>query len=301
MEYQILEVDMSLTTKVRWIFGEYTKEDMMKMDPAALGALLRERTHHTIEVPLYPTLLKEKSKPVSSFGLEAQAVFDVWRERGFPEDTQDIKWVSNYLGIAEKIRAGEKVELDLPLPTPFTDEEMAVVHKLIYQRHSIRDFAEGAIPDELIDKILEAGRAAPNGCNLNMIRFIVLKDPEEIKMIRSDISGKNAVIIVITHDTRVPEVVGQDKVVPHNAGFDAAAAGDHMLLMAHALGLGAVWLSEIKSTDGKWDTGREFAQKYGLPDHIVVDLHIAIGWPTLGTIKSARIPLESMIIRKQRN
>jgi len=290
---------MSSTTKVRWIFGEYTKEDMMKMEPVALEALLRERTHHTIEVPLYPTLLKEKGKAISGFGMEAQAVFDVWQERGFPQDTPDIEWVKNYLSIAEKIRAGEKVELDVSLPAPFTDEEMAAVHKLIYQRHSIRDFIEGEIPDEMIEKILEAGRAAPNGCNLNMVRFIVLKDPEEIKMIRSDISGKNAVMIVICHDTRVPEVVGQDKVVPHNAGFDAAAAGDHMLLAAHALGLGAVWLSEIKSTDGKWDTGKEFAEKYGLPDYIVVDLHIAIGWAASGTIKSARIPLKDMIIRRQ--
>lgn len=61
-----------------------------------------------------------------------------------------------------------------------------------------------------------------------------------------------------------------------------------------------VWLSEIKSTDGKGDTGEGFAEKYGLPAYIVVDLHIAIGWPALETIKSARIPLEDMIIRRQR-
>jgi nitroreductase len=291
-------IKMATETKVRWIFGEYTKEDMMKMEPVALGALLRERTHHTIEVPLYPTLIKGQVKPIGSFGVEAQAVFDIWQERGLPEDTPDIEWVKNYIKIAESIRAGEKVELDVALSAQFTEEEMAVVHKLIYQRHSIRDFAEGEIPDEMIEKILEAGRAAPNGCNLNMVRFIVLKDLEEKKMIRSDISGTNAVIIVICHDTRVPEIVGQHKVVPQNSGFDAAAAGDHMLLMAHALGLGGVWLSSIKTVDGKRDTGKEFALKYGLPDHIVVDLHIAIGWPASGTIKSPRIPLKDMIIRK---
>jgi len=289
---------MENDTKVRWIFGEYTKEDMMKMDPVALGALLRERTHHTIEVILYPTLLKGQEKAIGSFGMEAQLVFDVWQERDLPEDSPDLVWVKDYLRIAKSIRSGEKVNLDLPLTAAFTENEMAVVQKLIYRRHSIRDFTEGEISDEMVEKILDAGRVAPNGCNLNMVRFVVLRDPEEKKMIWSDISGKNAVIIVICHDTRVPEIVGQDKVVPHNSGFDAAAAGDHMLLMAHALGLGGVWLSSIKTIDGRRDTGKEFAEKYGLPDHIVVDLHIAVGWPASGTIKSARIPLEDMIIRK---
>jgi nitroreductase len=290
---------MNSIAKVKWIFGEYTKEDMMQMEPVALGALLRERTHHTIEVPLYPTLLKWTGHPISSFGNEAQTVFNVWRERGFSEDTPDIEWVKKYLAIAEKIRTGGKFELDETLPVPFTDEEMAVVYKLIYQRRSIRDFIAREIPDHMIETILEAGRAAPNGCNLSMVRFIVIKNPEEIRMLTSDISGKNAVMIVLCHDKRVPQVLGHDRMVPQNAGFDAAAAADHMLLMAHALGLGAVWLSEIKSTDGKWDTGKMFAEKYGLPDYIEVDLHIAVGWTAAATIKSARIPLEDMIVRRQ--
>jgi nitroreductase len=290
---------MSQDTKVHWIYGEYTKQDLEQMEDVELGALMRERTHHMIEVPLYPTLLKDLGKPISGFGLEAQTVYDVWHERGLPDDTTDVLWVKKYLEIAEKIRAGERVELELEAPQPFSEFEMAVVRKLIYQRHSIRDFVPGEIPDHLIEQVLDAGRVAPNGCNLNMLRFVVLKDPEEIKIIRSDISGKHTVMIVICHDTRVPKIVGHDRVVPHNAGFDAAAAGDHMLLMAHALGLGGVWLSEFKSVDGKMDTGRDFTEKYGLPEHYVVDLHIAIGWSASGTIKSARVPLEDMLLGKQ--
>ena len=71
-----------------------------------------------------------------------------------------------------------------------------------------------------------------------------------------------------------------------------------MLLMAHALGLGGVWLTEIKKTDGTRDTAEEFKNRYGLPDYIEVHLHIAVGWTAMGTIKSARIPLEDMIIRR---
>lgn len=278
--------------------AKFKKEDLMKLEPILLCALLRERAHHNIEVPLYPTLLKWKGNPIPTFGLQTQLVFDAWRERGLPEDAPDIEWVKEYLAIAEKIRAGEKPELDEPLPTPFTDGEMAVVNKLIYGRRSIRDWIDKPVPDWIIEKILEAGRAAPIGCNLDIVRFIVIKDPEEAKMVWSDISTKNAVIIVICYDTRIPAVVGQDKTVPQNAGFDAAAAADHMCLMAHALGLGACWLSKTAKSDVTKDTGQEFKKKYGLPDYIEVAMHIAVGWAAIGTIKSKRMPLADMMLTR---
>ena len=80
----------------------YKKEDLLKMDAVTLRALLHERTHHNIECPLYPTLLKWKGEPISTFGLQAQLVFDAWRERGLPEDAPDIEWTKRYLAIAEK-------------------------------------------------------------------------------------------------------------------------------------------------------------------------------------------------------
>ncbi len=277
----------------------YNREDMIEMDKVVLGALLRERVHHNIEVPLYPTLLKWKGNPIPSFGLQAQMVFDVWCDRGFLVDTPDINWVNKNIHIAAKIRKGERFNWEEPLPVPFTENEMAVVHKLIYERHSIRDWSNKPVPDEMIEKILEAGRAAPIGCNLDEIRFIVIKGSEDSKMIWSDISTKYAVIIVICYDTKIPKIVYQDRFVPQNAGFDAAA-GDHMLLMAHALGLGAVWLSKLAKTDLTEDTGAKFKILYGLPDYIEVAMHIAVGWPAIGTIKSERVPLSDMIIDRNK-
>lgn len=279
--------------------ASYSKEDLMTMDPTLLRALLRERIHHNVEVPLYTTLLKWKGNPIRTFGLQAQMVFDTWKERGLTEDAPDIEWVKEYLALAESIRIGKEVELNVTLPTPFTDEEMAIVNKLIYGRCSIRNWIEKPVPDWMIEKILEAGRAAPIGCNLDEIRFVVIKDPQEAKMVWSDISTKNAVIIVIGYDTRIPKVVWQDHCVPQNAGFDAAAAADHMLLMAHALGLGGVWLSKTVKTELTEDTGTKFKQQYGLPDYIEVAMHIAVGWPAIGMNKSKRMLLADMMLLRK--
>ena len=86
------------------------------------------------------------------------------------------------------MRAGEKVQLEEVLPEPFTEQEMTVVRKLLWGRRSVRDWVVGKpVPDHMIEQILEAGRAAPCGCNLDVVRFIVIRDPKEAKMVWSDI------------------------------------------------------------------------------------------------------------------
>jgi nitroreductase len=283
------------TETVRWLFGEYNREDLMEMDPVCLRALFRERIHHTIEVEIYPILLGIKEVP-PRFGMQAQIILDAWRERGFADNDPDFVWGKQYLELAAKIRAGEKVRIDEPLPTRFTEQEMAVVHKLIWERRSIRDWIPNKeIPDDLIERILEAGRAAPNACNLCVVRFIVIRDPEKARMVWSDIPTPvdRCVLIVICYDRRVYETVGHDRLVPHNMLLDCAAAGDHMCLMAHALGLGAVWLTCTEKTADR------FKKKYGLPDYIEQALHIAVGWPAIASVKSLRMPLGEMMITNE--
>jgi nitroreductase len=269
----------------------YTKQDLMEMHPVCLRALLRERVHHTIEVEIYPILLGRKEMP-AKFGLQAKLIMAVWTERGFSADAEDLEWCKKYIDLADEMRAGKEVRLDEALPVPFTDSEMEVVRKLIWERRSVRDWLPKPVPQELIDKILEAGRAAPTGCNLDIVRFVVIRDPHEAKMVWSDIPTPmdQCVLIVVCYDARIYPTVGHDKLVPHNILYDCAAAADHICLMAHALGLGAVWLSCTEKT------AKNFQKKYGLPDHIVQALHIAVGWAATGSIKSSRMTLSEMII-----
>lgn len=272
----------------------YTREDLMKMDPVCLRALFRERVHHTIEVEIYPVLLGRKKMP-KDFGLQAELILDVWKARGYSDEDEDFQWGKNYIELAGKMRSGEKIEIEESLPTPFTEVEMAVVRKLIWERRSVRDWVpDKPVPEEMIQEILEAGRAAPTGCNLDIVRFIVIRDTETAKMVWSDIPTpmNSCVLIVICYDTRVYETIGHDKLVPHNMLYDAAAAGDHMCLMAHALGLGAVWLSCTEKTANR------FQKKYGLPEYIKQALHIAVGWTAIGSVKSLRMPLSQMMIQR---
>jgi len=270
----------------------YTKEDLMKMDHDVLRAILHERTHHTIEVLIYRILNGKLRKPLN-FGNQAKVVLDIWKERGLPTNAPDLQWCIRYVELAEKLNAGEMVNLGTELPEPFSDAEMDTVKKLMYKRRSIRQFKDKPIPEEIIKQILFAGLMAPQGCNVGSTRFIVLRDPEEWKLVQSDIPIENGVMILVCQDMRIYKALRFDEFVPQNIYYDAAAAADHMCLMTHALGLGACWLTHGEKTS------KRIREYFGLPETFVTRCHIIVGWPDEAPIKSRRIRLDETIIKKK--
>jgi len=267
----------------------YTIDELTKMDPPLLRAILRERTHHTIEVMIY-AILEGKLKKPPGFGRQAKTVLDIWKRRGLPTAAPDLQWCTRYVKLADRLNEGKSVTLDTELPSPFSREEMKTVRKLFYERRSIRQFRDKHVPEKLVKEILFAGLMAPHGCNVCATRFIVLRKPEEWKLVRSDIPVKNGVMIIVCQDTRLYEVLKFDEWVPQNIYYDAAAAADHMCLMAHALGLGACWL-----THGE-ETQKALRKHFNLPEYIVSRCHIIVGWPDEAPIKSVRMRLDEAII-----
>jgi len=51
------------------------------------------------------------------------------------------------------------------------------VYDLILQRRTIRKFQQKPVPKELLDKLLDAGRLAPVGGNIQPLEFIAVDDP----------------------------------------------------------------------------------------------------------------------------
>ena len=267
----------------------YTEEQLMEMKPDDLRAMFHERTHHTVEVLIYRILNGTRKMP-EGFGEVAEHLLDVWKRRGLPLDPPDIQWCIRYIDLARRMRNGEKVELE---PTPwesFTEEEVETVERLIYGRKSIRQFKDKPVPDGLIRRILKAGLYAPHGCNVGCTRFLVLKDPEEQKLVRSDIPIENCVMIVVLQELSMYKTLRFDEYVPQNLYFDAAAAADHICLMAHALGLGGCWL-----THGE-ETQKRLREHFNLSPTMTSRNHIIIGWPGEETIKSERMSLDEAIL-----
>ena len=267
----------------------YTEEQLMGMKPDDLRAILHERTHHTVEVLIYRILNGTRKMP-EDFGIVAEYLLGLWKKRGLPLDPPDIQWCIRYVDLARRMRNGEKVELESTPWESFTEEEAETVERLIYGRKSIRQFKPEPVPDELIRRILKAGLYAPHGCNVGCTRFLVLRDPEEQKLVRSDIPIENCVMIVVLQELSMYKTLRFDEYVPQNLYFDAGAAADHICLMAHALGLGSCWLTHGEETQNR------LRERFDLSPTMTSRNHIIVGWPDEETIKSERMSLDEAIL-----
>jgi nitroreductase/ferredoxin len=61
--------------------------------------------------------------------------------------------------------------------------------KLIWRRRSVRNYRNAPVPEELVFRILEAGRFAPSAGNYQPWRFIVVRDPEILAEMTRDVKA----------------------------------------------------------------------------------------------------------------
>jgi nitroreductase len=115
--------------------------------------------------------------------------------------------------------------------------------EIIRTRRSTRKFTEKPVPDEVIEKIIEAGTWAPSGLNNQPWRFAVIKE-SELKREISTLTHYSKVVL----SANALIAVFLDNASSYDRTKDVQAIGaciQNMLLFIHSEGLGAVWLGEI--------------------------------------------------------
>jgi nitroreductase len=160
--------------------------------------------------------------------------------------------------------------------------------EIIKTRRSVRRFLDRPVPGDLVDRILEAGRWAPSGLNNQPWRFAVVTDVA----MKEELS-KLTRYSKIVREARVLVPVFLDNAESYHRTKDAQAVGaclQNMLLEAHSLGLGAVWLGEIIRSD------KEIRRVLGLGDALELMAVLAIGYPAGSPGKGKRKELKELII-----
>jgi len=140
----------------------------------------------------------------------------------------------------------------------------------ILTRRSIRHYKSEPIPAELVQKLIEAGLSAPSACDFRPWHLIVVNDRKTLDEIPS----------FHQHALMLPEaplaiLVCGEPDVSRYWQQDCAAASQNILLAAHALGLGAVWLG----LHPREKRTKPMQQLLGIPDHVTPLSLIAIGFP----------------------
>ncbi len=118
------------------------------------------------------------------------------------------------------------------------------IFESLFTRRSIRKYTGEAVNNEDILRILQAGRWAPSGLNNQPWRFLVLGSEDERKDMLQSCTKYSRII----SEAKTLIAVFLDKNSKYHHEKDCQAAGaciQNMLLAAHGLGLGAVWLGEI--------------------------------------------------------
>jgi nitroreductase len=143
----------------------------------------------------------------------------------------------------------------------------------IFTRRSIRKYTPEPIPAEALRSILKAGMYAPSARNQQPWHFIVISSQsvkEEIMKAHpyaSMLAGAPLAILVCG-DTELEQSPGYWSI-------DCSAATQNMLLAAHSLGIGAVWLG-VHPRIGRKDAIKNILR---LPQHIEPFALIALGYP----------------------
>ncbi|MDA3954963.1 MAG: nitroreductase family protein [Bacteroidales bacterium] len=145
--------------------------------------------------------------------------------------------------------------------------------KGILTRRSIRKYTDKQISEEQIETLLKAGMYAPSASNQQPWHFIVIKDRE----ILNKIAEVHPYAKMLTQAPLAILVCGDQNLELSKDYWvvDCSAATQNILLAAHDLGLGAVWLGVHPRIERKADIRKIFE----LPNHIQPMSLISIGYP----------------------
>lgn len=112
------------------------------------------------------------------------------------------------------------------------------VLEALLTRRSIRSYRKDPVPQELLERILEAGRWAPSASNSQPWEFIVFTEPDiKRRIARSFMFG----LFLIEAPVGIAVVVD-----PYQSSCpvqDGTLAAYSLWLAAHGLGLGACWIN----------------------------------------------------------
>ncbi|MFW6160289.1 MAG: nitroreductase family protein [Acidobacteriota bacterium] len=161
---------------------------------------------------------------------------------------------------------------------------------IIRDRRSIRKYKETPIPTDVLNRVLEAGRMAPSGKNLQPWKFIVVKDPETKQKlaeasVRQYFMAKAPVILVACGfpDNCYAKMGRYMKSWP----VDVAIAAEHMMLQAWEEGLGTCWIGAFEEEAVK--------MILGVPEEVKVLALTPLGYPDEDPPRKRRKPLEEIV------
>ena len=148
--------------------------------------------------------------------------------------------------------------------------------EVLLTRRSIRNFNDKSIPEDVLNKILEAGTYAPTAMGMQKPIIIAITD----KKVRDEVLRENA------------KIMGREGTDPFygapvillvavenypNAVYDGSCVMDNLLNAAWAMGVGSCWIHRAKE-ELESDFGKKLLKSLGIVGDYIGVGHVALGY-----------------------
>lgn len=153
--------------------------------------------------------------------------------------------------------------------------------ELARQRYSVRRFKDEPIPEDLLKRILEAGRLAPTAKNNQPQRIYVLKSPQALETIRglTECTYGAPVVLLFAYDKQEQYVNPYDNWVVSGIE-DVSIVATHVMLAAWEAGIGSCWVNRFEP--------EAVRRAFSLPEQQEVELLMPIGYAADDSVPSPR-------------
>lgn len=149
------------------------------------------------------------------------------------------------------------------------------IYETILNRRTVRKFKQQPIDRNILERLINAGRHAPSGANLQPIKYKIVDKPEETEKVftKTQWAGylapdgtpadgeKPMAYIIVLADTEI-RAKGHE--------LDAGAAVQNILLAAHEEGIGTCWIGSIDRDALRYE--------FSIPERYIINTVIALGY-----------------------
>jgi len=150
------------------------------------------------------------------------------------------------------------------------------VFETIYKRRTIRKFKQDVISVEILKKLVDAARIAPQGGNAQALKYVVINDEKLIEPIFKTTAWAGYIRPAADPQegqkpTAYILILGDTEIKKEGFDIDAGAAVENLLLTAVEEELGAAWLGAIDR--------KKIKELLNIPDKYVLHTLVALGYP----------------------
>ena len=144
-------------------------------------------------------------------------------------------------------------------------------------RRSCRNYTEEQVPDELLDKVLEAGTFAASGMNRQSTYLVAVRDKETrdlLSKINGEVIGREGdpfygapcVVVVLVEPER------------YTAVEDGSLVMGNLMQAAYDIGLGSCWIHRARQMFES-EEGKALLRKWGLREDLIGVANCILGYP----------------------